>query len=598
MCGMQQIVVLSLLAIATVTASTCSPGFSGDQCQSCALGSFAALSNSDTCRQCPMDMTTVTTGSTSLADCVCNAGLTKDLYGFCVDCASSGDPSNTCACVETDDFSCGSTVFAAAGATCILFHDVGKIKCWGRNDYGELGTLSVPLHTSLTQPPANYVDFGDNGRVVGLNTESYNTCVVFESGTVKCWGLGFSGLGLESLDSQQGADYLTSTASTTLSQFGVNRKAKKIVSAMWAKCVLFEDRTVKCFGEATYGQLGYGDELTRGGSAGTMGDNLPEVDFGTERHVLDIWGSNSDSYGPFCVLLNTAEIKCWGRCMNYQCGWETIPTSQKVGNLPGDMGDNLQAANIPTGRTVISLVSSRHQMVALLDDRSIICWGGTSYGRCASGSTTSLTRIQDAGRMQLRPGDVATQISTGSWATYVLTTTGKIAVAGNNNDGSVGTGVLGSYGDDPSEVGANLLYVDLGTNVIVKGLAASGSVGSCVVTSTYTLKCWGNGYYGQLGIGNTETIGDEPGEMGDALVSVDLGSTPIPPCLGAGEQPQCSGSCGAGLISNIDDGCVPCEENTYCTNAVMTNCPPDTRSSAGSISEADCKCISGYFRAV
>lgn len=31
-------------------------------------------------------------------------------------------------------------------------------------------------------------------------------------------------------------------------------------------------------------------------------------------------------------------------------------------------------------------------------------------------------------------------------------------------------------------------------------------------------------YYGQLGLGDEEARGDEPGEMGDALPQVDLGA--------------------------------------------------------------------------
>ena len=35
---------------------------------------------------------------------------------------------------------------------------------------------------------------------------------------------------------------------------------------------------------------------------------------------------------------------------------------------------------------------------------------------------------------------------------------------------------------------------------------------------------WGHGLYGQLGLGHTETIGDDAHEMGDNLPEVDLGS--------------------------------------------------------------------------
>jgi hypothetical protein len=38
------------------------------------------------------------------------------------------------------------------------------------------------------------------------------------------------------------------------------------------------------------------------------------------------------------------------------------------------------------------------------------------------------------------------------------------------------------------------------------------------------LKCWGDNLWGELGKGNTEHLGDEPGEMGNALTDIDLGA--------------------------------------------------------------------------
>jgi len=36
------------------------------------------------------------------------------------------------------------------------------------------------------------------------------------------------------------------------------------------------------------------------------------------------------------------------------------------------------------------------------------------------------------------------------------------------------------------------------------------------------VKCWGDNYSGQLGLGYTKNRGDQPGEMGDALLPVSL----------------------------------------------------------------------------
>ena len=51
----------------------------------------------------------------------------------------------------------------------------------------------------------------------------------------------------------------------------------------------------------------------------------------------------------------------------------------------------------------------------------------------------------------------------------------------------------------------------------------SGAYHNCALHSASgRIKCWGDGAYGKLGSGSSEVIGDQPGEMGTALVEVDL----------------------------------------------------------------------------
>ena len=131
-----------------------------------------------------------------------------------------------------------------------------------------------------------------------------------------------------------------------------------------------------------------------------------------------------------------------------------------------------------------------------------------------------------------------------------------------NDHGQLGLGHTDTLGDEGGEMGDNLATVDLGTGRTAVAVSAGGGWGSaiaryntwrainynamartseyglisdddegyngrghtCVVFDDGELKCWGSGAFGQLGTGNTEHLGDEPGEMGDNLHPVDLGS--------------------------------------------------------------------------
>jgi hypothetical protein len=71
-------------------------------------------------------------------------------------------------------------------------------------------------------------------------------------------------------------------------------------------------------------------------------------------------------------------------------------------------------------------------------------------------------------------------------------------------------------------MGDVLPVVDVGAGRTATRIATGGYV-SCAILDDGGLKCWGNGAFGALGLGDTEPRGDDPGEMGDALPYVDLG---------------------------------------------------------------------------
>ncbi len=78
-------------------------------------------------------------------------------------------------------------------------------------------------------------------------------------------------------------------------------------------------------------------------------------------------------------------------------------------------------------------------------------------------------------------------------------------------------------GNAATETGDYLMMVDLGTHFKSRILVV-GSVHAAAISTNGTVKSWGRNAYGELGYGNTANIGDFPGQMGDNLTRVDLGT--------------------------------------------------------------------------
>ena len=103
---------------------------------------------------------------------------------------------------------------------------------------------------------------------------------------------------------------------------------------------------------------------------------------------------------------------------------------------------------------------------------------------------------------------------------------GVIKCWGGNDYGKLGLGDLSNHGDaSADQMGDNLPVVDLGTGRTAKMISAStGGAHTCAVLDDDSVKCWGWNDSGQLGLGDTSNRGDGPGEMGDNLPVVDLGT--------------------------------------------------------------------------
>ena len=63
-----------------------------------------------------------------------------------------------------------------------------------------------------------------------------------------------------------------------------------------------------------------------------------------------------------------------------------------MGDNSGEMGDNLPAVDLGTGRTATAISIGSQHTCALLDNVSVKCWGFNDVGQLGLENTTSLNK--------------------------------------------------------------------------------------------------------------------------------------------------------------------------------------------------------------
>jgi alpha-tubulin suppressor-like RCC1 family protein len=132
-----------------------------------------------------------------------------------------------------------------------------------------------------------------------------------------------------------------------------------------------------------------------------------------------------------------------------------------------------------------------------------------------------LGRSNGASRfVDLGPGEKAAQID-GYQEICARLVSGRVKCWGFG--GSLGLGDSETRGDELGEMGAALPYVDLGTGALASSIGVGiGSV-ACASLTDGRVKCWGAASaQGTMGMGDAISRGDTPGSMGDNLPAVDL----------------------------------------------------------------------------
>ena len=373
-----------------------------------------------------------------------------------------------------------------------------------------------------------------------------HACRLFSDGSVKCWGLNNDGqLGQGSITNFGDLPNQISTMNSI--NLGTGRYAVDLTAGAAHTCALLNDGGVKCWGLNNYGQLGLGDTLNRGVNSGEMGNFLNEVALGSNRHAVSIAAGNYFN----CALLDNGDVKCWGQNFVGQLGLGDVTNR---GDLPGQMGDNLGATFLGTHRTAVAIAAGTYHACAILDNGTAKCWGLNDSGQLGQGNTGTMFYIgvNPTDMETLNPIDFGSDrmpvaMAAGDRFSCALLDNGTVKCWGYNAYGQLGQDSNSNIGDLPNEMGNNLLSMELGFQRTAISITA-GLGHACALLDDGSLKCWGLNSSGQLGQESTSDIGSSFGDM-ESLTAIDLGTGRIATAISAGFDFTCA------ILDNGDTKC-------------------------------------------
>ena len=243
-------------------------------------------------------------------------------------------------------------------------------------------------------------------------------------------------------------------------------------------CMRLPDRTVQCWGENNYGQLGNGD-----GNLASSSVPVAVRDLNTATRVVT-------GDGHTCALVGdnpNATVQCWGLGDSGQRGDGSFNT---ISTVPGPVVGITGAVGVAT--------RGYHSCALLGADGTVWCWGRNVDGQLGNGTRAPVDCAQrgvpcgSSTPVQASGITGAVAVIAGGYHTCALFGDGSAQCWGRNDDGQLGDGTF-TTSSTAVRVG----------NLTGAAALTGGFYHTCAVLSDFTVQCWGRNAEGQLGNGTT-----------------------------------------------------------------------------------------------
>ncbi len=428
-----------------------------------------------------------------------------DAGEFCDD--GNVDPGDGCDadCTPSE----GVISFSAGHAhTCAVSFE-GRVRCFGDNEYGQLGVGSTDTIGDDETPLEAGLDV-DLPRVTQVAAGGRHTCAVTTEHELYCWGANESGqLGLGHTKTWGDAP------DEPLEPVGLDGLVAAVEVGASHTCARMFGGSIRCWGDSSRGQLGHGD-----GFSGTVGAgeepypdaiDSPAVDFGPDVSVRELSSGRGDHT---CAVSAAGEAFCWGSAQDGKLG-------TGAGNPAGFDRTPAEAGPLRLGSPArLTVASSRHTCVVTTDFQ-LSCFGNNESGQLGLGHVDTIGDDETAEAARVDLGDeFVLSAALSDRSTCALTSHGTVLCWGAGNFGQLGSGSSDVVGDDETP----MEWEGFGP-VKLFGETTSISAGGehvCARSEDSRLRCWGRGDDGRLGQGDAElgAYGDDADEREPLVVRI------------------------------------------------------------------------------